>query len=196
MLCFAHVHQELWFFSLFALVPLLWRLGHVSRGQALILGLITATTYVFAAHFGRLLTAPGDFVIKLATLNASFAGSAFAISSLRSRFRLNPLTVASISLPAGCLIIHRAGFGGMIGADVGLGLLVGLGSLGGLVACSAVLVLSNLVILPLARYVKRRLLRRIVDPADGFRQLVAKTALYHFTPVWYAVPKLRGPPAI
>ncbi|MDH3892406.1 MAG: hypothetical protein OEV49_15135 [candidate division Zixibacteria bacterium] len=194
MLCFAHVHPELWFFSLFALVPLLWRLCHVSRMQAPVLGLILASTYVVAGYLGNLPASPVQFFIRLVALNVAFAGFAFALNHFKSHLKCHPLCVAALWVASGSVLARHSGVSQLPGEFVGPDIIAGLGSLGGLVVWSSVIVLGNWLILLLARYVKRRLLRHSSIHSRCSRRLCIRFESAHCISLWYVVPHLRGPP--
>lgn len=194
LLCFSHVHPQLWFVSLFALVPFMWRLCHVGRGQAVAVGLTLASVYVCLTYLGLLVEAPGMFLARLLLFNAAFAVFALALNSARGRLRFNPLIIAGLWAPAGCLLVQYGGLNDLFGLSAGPELIGGLSSLGGLVVWSTVIILGNGLILLLARYVKRKLLRPRTIQRHGSRRLSIFAPADVFESAWLEIPHLRGPP--
>lgn len=197
LLTFAHVHAELWFVALFALVPFLWRLPSLSRGQASGLGMMLATVYMIAANAGELSVAPVAFAYKLVVVNMIFALFGLAINRLSKKMGVNPLIVALVWFPLGFFLAEFYGpTESLLIEQSGGELLVGFGSLMGVLLWSALIVFANTLILLLAHFIKRRLLRRSsVRPTDLRR-------VYIFDPVlpisrhWAIIPSRRAPPVL
>ena len=195
LLTFAHVHAQLWFVALFALAPFLWRLPSVNRLQAPLLGMMLATIYMVAANAGDISSTPVAFIYKLAATNLILALFGLAINMLAKRMGFNPLIIALLWFPLGYLL---AGLGGpseslLIGQSGGE-LLVGFGSLLGVLFWSALIVLANGLIILLAHYIQRRLLRRSSVRRAGFRPAYTFDLVLPLSPRWATIPSRRAPP--
>lgn len=197
MLTFAHVHAELWFVALFALAPFLWRLPSLSRVQSLLLGMMLATVYMIAGSAGELSIAPVAFAYKLAGVNAIFALFGLAINRLSKRMGFNPLIIALVWFPLGFLL---AGLGGpsesLLIGQTGGELLVGFGSLMGVLFWSALIVLANGLIILLAHFIQRRLLRRSSVRRTEFRRVYTFDSVLPLSQRWAIIPSRRAPPLL
>ena len=197
MLAFAHVHPELWFISFIALVPFLWRLCHVDRKGALALGMILATTYVFATSVGDILFAPRAFLFKLFSLNAAFAIFGLAINRVKTYLGFDPFFIALLWFPLGYILFKYAGLGDIFYIwHTGPNLVVGFGSLFGVLLWSCVIILGNSLILLFARYAKRQLFRRGKFQSESDRQFYIHSDKFFFERRWYCVPNPRAPPRL
>ncbi len=195
MLTFAHQHAELWFVALFALVPFLWRLPSVSRLQALFLGMTLATVYMIAANSGELSVAPVAFAGKMAAVNAIFALFGLAINRLSKRLGFNPLIIAFVWFPLGFLLAELGGpTESLLIGQSGGELLVGFGSLMGVLFWSALMVLANGLIILLAHFIQRRLLRRSSVRRTEFRPVYTFDLVLPLTQRWAIIPSRRAPP--
>jgi len=197
LLAFAHVHAGLWFLALFALVPFLWRLASVGRRQAAMQGVMLATCFVLATSAGQLATAPVNFVTQLAALNVVFALFGYAINRLSVRLGFNPLLIALIWFPLGLLLAQVVNLGdALLFGQAGPELLLGFGSLAGLLFWSTVVVLINGLILLLARFIKRQLIRRSTRSSSPSRRVHISTEVPPRTAHWGLIPSFRAPPLL
>lgn len=196
MLAFAHVHPDLWFIALFALVPFLWRLWSARRKEACPLGVVLATTYVLTTSFGDFVAAPWTVLIKLAALSIAFAAFAYAISRAKSLVGLNPLAIAVLWVPFGYVLTQYVGIGDIFFVEqIGSNLVAGFGSLVGVLLCSAVIILGNSLLLLFARYAKQRLVcntRIKPDSDDCF--VILSNIIFTFETRRYCLPVRRAPP--
>ncbi|MDH3889551.1 MAG: hypothetical protein OEV49_00580 [candidate division Zixibacteria bacterium] len=197
MLAFAHVHAELWFLALFALVPFLWRLGSIDRRQAPLLGMMLATIYLVATSAGRLPVAPLVFLSELAALNTAFAVFGFAINRLSVRMGFNPVLIALIWFPLGLLLAQVVNLGDLLLIEqAGPELLLGFGSLAGILLWSSIFVLFNGLILLLARYFKRQLFRRPSVRRAVLRRIYIPAQVLPLSVRWAIIPSRRAPPSL
>lgn len=195
MLAFAHVHAQLWFVALVALVPFLWRLGSVDRRQASILGMMLATLYMVATMSGELVVAPKTFLFELAALNAAFAIFGYAINRLSVRMGFNPLLIALVWFPLGLVLAQVANLGDvMLFGQAGPELLLGFGSLAGILFWSVVMVLINGLTLMLARFIQRKLIRRRSVRRAVIRRIYIFIQVFPLSVRWALIPSRRGPP--
>lgn len=197
LLTFAHVHAELWFVALFALVPFLWRLPSLGRVQASLLGMMLATLYMMASSAGELSVSPAAFAYKLAGVNAIFALFGLAINRLSKRLGFNPLIIALVWFPLGFLLAGLGGSSeGMLIGQAGGELLVGFGSLMGVLFWSALIVLANGLIILLAHFIQRRLLRRSSVRRTEFRRVYTFDSVLPLSQRWAIIPSRRAPPIL
>jgi len=197
MLTFAHVHAHLWFVALFALVPFLWRLPSLNRGQSPLLGMMLATVYMVAANAGELSVAPLAFVYKLAAINLIFGLFGLAINQLSKRMGFNPLVIALVWFPLGFLL---AGLGGpsesLLIGQTGGELMVGFGSLMGVLLGSALILMANGLVILLAHFIQRRLLRRSSVRRAELGRVNIFDQVLPITPRWATIPSRRAPPIL
>lgn len=197
MLSFAHVHAELWFVALFALVPFLWRLGSIDRRQAPILGMMLATIYLIATSVGQLAVAPLTFLSELAALNAAFAVFGFAINRLSVRMGFNPLVIALVWFPLGLVLAKVANVGdAVLFGQAVPELLLGFGSLVGILFWSVIIVLINGLTLMLAHFIQRKLIRRRTLRRAITRRVHIFTQVFPRSIRWVVIPSRRAPPII
>jgi len=195
LLAFAHVHPELWFISLFALVPFLWRLNRVSLKGAISLGVILATTYVFATSTSDLLFAPKTFLFKLFALNVAFALFGLAINRVRRLLGFDPLFIALLWFPIEYVLIHYAHLGAIfLISNSGSSLIIGFYSLFGILLGSLAIVLGNSLFLLILQHVgqwisscSEFLTGSDNNPRSVFDEVTLERR-------WYCFPQPRSPP--
>jgi hypothetical protein len=195
LLSFAHVFGELWFLSLFALVPFLWRLCRVNVRGAISLGLMLATFFVCATSVSDLVFAPKIFLLKLFALNAAFALFGLTINRARKYLGFDPLFIALLWFPLEYVLIHYAGLRAIFSiSNSGSSLVIGFCSLFGILLGSLVVVLSNSLLLLILRYVRHWLFSH-----DGFLTASDSKSYRALHEVilersWYSFPDVRAPP--
>ena len=195
LLSFAHVFGELWFISLYALVPFLWRLCHVNLRGAISLGMMLATFFVCATSVSDLILAPKIFLLKLLSLNIAFALFGLAISRARKAFGFDPLFIALLWFPMEYVLIHYAGLITIFSvSNSGSSLIIGFYSLFGILLGSLVIVLGNSLLLLILRYVGRWLssCNEFLTGSDDksyslFNEVILERR-------WYYFPDVRAPP--
>ena len=195
LLSFARVYPELWFISLFALVPFLWRLCHVSLRGAIALGMMLATFFVFATSASDLILAPKIFLLKLFSLNIAFALFGLAVSRVKKSLGFDPLFIALLWFPIEYVLIHYAHLGAIFSiSNSGSSLIIGFYSLFGILLGSLVIVLGNSLILLIVRYLGQWIISR--------RELLIESNKKTYPPFdevilerrWYYFPDVRAPP--
>jgi len=195
LLSFARVFGELWFISLFALVPFLWRLCHVSLRGAVSLGMMLATFFVFATSVSELILAPKIFLLKLLSLNIAFALFALVIHRARKHLGFDPLFIALLWFPMEYVLIHYANLGTIFSiSNSGSTLIIGFYSLFGILLGSLAVVLGNSLLLLILKYVAQRL-----TSSNELLTTSKKRSYTHFFEVileqcWYCFPNVRAPP--
>ena len=195
LLSFAHVFGELWFISLFALVPFLWRLCHVNLRGAVSLGMMLATFFVCATSVSDLIFAPKIFLLKLLSLNIAFALFALAIHRARKAFGFDPLFIALLWFPMEYVLIHYAHLGTIFSiSNSGSSLMIGFCSLFGILLGSLVIVLGNPLLLLILRYVGQWILscKQSVTGCDNKSYPLLDEVILERR--WYYFPDVRAPP--
>ncbi|MFH2057182.1 MAG: hypothetical protein ABIJ61_14585 [bacterium] len=195
LLSAARVSPALWFISLFALVPFLWRLCHVSLRGAAILGAMLATFFVCATGMSDLVLAPQTFLFKLLALNAAFAVFAVTVNRVRKAFGDDPLLIALLWFPIEYALIHYAHLGTMFPiSSSGSSLMIWFCSLFGILLGSLVIILSNSLLLLILRYVGRWMLHHKVPPreSENVRHCVFEEEVRERH--WCCFPDVRAPP--
>ncbi|HWR83119.1 MAG TPA: hypothetical protein VN285_07440 [Candidatus Deferrimicrobium sp.] len=195
LLSLAHVFHDLWFLSLFALVPFLWRLYQVNLRGAITLGLMLATFYVCATSMSDLILAPQTLLLKLVTFNGVIIAFALAVNRGRRIFGFDPVFVALLWFPLEYLLIEYAGLEPFfVISKSGFSLGIGFCTLFGLLLGSLVIVLGNALLLLILRYAGRWLLSRdayLTGDNDNTYDLLDKVTLKR---QWYCFPDVRAPP--
>jgi apolipoprotein N-acyltransferase len=196
ILAFAHIHPELWPVSFIALLPFLWRLNNVGRRGAVGLGLILASTYLFATCLSDLMLAPAIFLIKLLSLNIAFAIFAYAINRLKRHVGFNSIVIVLLWLPLGFVLIHSVGMGDILSIPhTGSNLIIGFGSLIGVLLGSLIIILGNSLILLYVRYIERKISSgRIFLPAVSKERKYPPTENIVVERICYFLPEPRSPP--
>ncbi len=195
LLSFAHVFGELWFISLFALVPFLWRLCHVNLRGAVSLGMMLATFFVCATSVSDLIFAPKVFLLKLLSLNIAFALFALVVHRARKHLGFDPLFIALLWFPMEYVLIHYAHLGAIFSiSNSGSSLMIGFCSLFGILLGSLVIVLGNSLLLLILRYVGQWIFshNEFLIESDNksyslFDEVILERRRYYF-------PDVRDPP--
>ena len=195
ILSFAHVFGELWFISLFALVPFLWRLCHVNLRGAVSLGMMLATFFVCATSVSDLIFAPKIFLLKLLSLNVAFALFGLVINRARKAIGFDPLFIALLWFPIEYALIHYAHLGAIFSiSNSGSSLMIGFCSLFGILLGSLAIVLGNSLLLLILRHVGQWILsheKPLTECDNEFYSLLNEVILERR---WYYFPDVRAPP--
>jgi hypothetical protein len=195
LLSFAHVFGELWFISLFALVPFLWQLCHVNLRGAISLGMMLATFFVCATSVSDLILAPKIFMLKLFAFNAAFALFGLAIVRARKHLGFDPLFIALLWFPLEHVLIEYADLGSLFSiSNSGSSLIIGFCSLFGFLLGSLAIVLSNSLLLLILRYVRRWLLSSKEFLIENDNKYYRPFDEIIFERRWYYFPDVRAPP--
>ena len=195
LLSFAHVYPELWFISLFALVPFLWRLCHVNLRGAVSLGLMLATFFVLATNVSDLIFAPKTFLLKLFSLNVAFALFGFTINRVKKLLGFDPLFIALLWFPMEYALIHYAHLGNIFSiSNTGPSLIIGFYSLFGILLGSLVIVLGNSLILLIIRYLGQWIISRRELLTESNKKTYPLFGEIILRRSWYYFPDVRDPP--
>ncbi len=197
LLSFAHVFGELWFISLFALVPFLWRLCHVNLRGAVSLGMMLATFFVCTTSVSDLIFAPKIFLLKLLSLNIAFALFGLIVSRAKKSLGFDPLFIALLWFPIEYVLIHYAHLGAIFSiSNSGSSLIIGFYSLFGILLGSLVIVLGNSLLLLILRYVgqwlsscNELLTESDKSPYPTIDEVILERRRYYF-------PDVRAPPCL
>jgi apolipoprotein N-acyltransferase len=195
LLSIAHLRPELWFLSLFALVPLLWRLNRTSLAGSILLGVILACCYAFVTFISEALIAPGSFLLNLLLLSLVFSIFGMAVYVVRKYIGFSPIFIAAIWVPLEYILIRYPGMGGvLISQTADSSGLLRFASLFGILMISFFIMLVNSILLVLIEYVNQirfsiaRL--RFPNARKSFPLFESITS----TKRWEYLPNLRAPP--
>lgn len=196
LLTFAYVHTELWFVSFFALVPFVWRQCHATRKEAVVLGMILATTYLIATSTGGLARAPTTFLLRLFSLNVAFAVSGLAINLAARSPRPAPLFMALLWTPIQYALIRCSGLDTVFLLPYSsCGLPPELSTLLGAIAAAFAIAFLNSVAFILVLYVQRKAGTGACASRAGLRLCPSfKEATYESR--WHSHPECRAPPGL
>lgn len=195
LLSFAHVFGELWFISLFALVPFLWRLCYVNLRGAVSLGMMLATFFVFATSVSELILAPKIFLLKLLVLNAVFAIFSLVVSRAKKYLGFDPLFIALLWFPMEYVLIHYAHLGTIFSiSNSSSSLIIGFCSLFGILLGSLVIILGNSLILLIVRYLGQWILSREKPLTDSEKRTYSPLDEVILEGRWHYFPDVRAPP--
>lgn len=153
LLSMAHMRHELWFLSLFALVPYLWKLKRSCISESLTLAVIFSVSFSFVVFIGDLANNPAIFVLKLSLITMIFIIFGVAINRLIKFIDFYPVFIATLWLPLEYSLIKLIGPGHILDfSDTRSGLLVRFSSVFGLMMISFFIMLVNSVILCLLEF--------------------------------------------
>ncbi|HWR83530.1 MAG TPA: hypothetical protein VN285_09520 [Candidatus Deferrimicrobium sp.] len=155
LLSLSHLWPELWFVTLFALVPFLWRLCNVNLRGAILLGMMLATGFVCATSVTDAALSPMSFLVRLLAFNVVFIVFGIGVNRTKKYIGLDPLIIASLWCPLEYALIRYTGLGTPFSLSEGVpGFVAGFCSLFGLLIGSLVIFLGNSLILLLAERLK------------------------------------------
>lgn len=193
----AHAYPELWFFSLFALVPFLWRAIRVSLLEAGVLGGMLGLSYAFVATPIESWTSLGASVLTLVSLTFLFAIYGIVVNRIKKSLGFNAIFIAALWLPLEYAISHSANLGSLIAvAPDESGLLFRFGSLFGLLMVSFVIIVVNALILISVGRIVRALRSRHPHSTPGNYRVSAPPEQHLPERSWYCFPDVRAPPLL
>jgi hypothetical protein len=195
ILSLAHIHPEYWYISLFALVPVLWRLNSATLAGSIILGVILACCYAFVTFLGEAVAAPGNFILNLLLLSLVFSIFGTAVNRIKRYIGFSPVFIAALWLPLEYFLIKYPGLGGFLTfptADSGG--LIRFASLFGLLMVSFFIVLVNSALFMLLDYISRidLSIERLRFPYKRISFPLFESV--RSTKRWNHLPDLRAPP--
>jgi len=190
-----HFYPELWFFSLFALVPFLWRVTRVSLKESLALGGLLAVSYAFVACSFDSWAFSGPHLLTLVSLILLFAIYAAFVSAVKKHLGFNAIFIAALWLPIEYVISHYANLEYLFAVVPDeSGLMFRFGSLFGLLMVSFVIVIVNALILTTLGRILRALRSRDAHTITIENLVVAPSGGLLFERGWYCFPDVRDPP--
>ena len=196
LLLLTNLFPKLWYFSFFALTPLLYRLIKATPGESLRLGFLFGLSYFSVSTVDSLILSPVPAVIKLLCGTTLFSLFGWGLGSARKRWGFNPSLVALfwVGLEMGLL---KLGFiGGLLGGqDFSHPFIGGLIALFGILAAAAIIALLNsLLVLIVVEILKTSSPRgRMAREAQRIWEFFLTPGVS--TQKAYLVPEGRGPPS-
>jgi hypothetical protein len=196
LLLLANLFPEFWYFSFFALTPLLFRIIKAMPGESLRLGFLFGISYFSVSVLDSLVITPVPALIKLASGTALFALFGWVVGVARERWGFNPSIVALlwVGLEIGLLKLHFVG--GLLGSvEPSHSLFGGLIALFGVLAAAAIVALLNsLLVLAIVKILTIR------NPREKSVKEDQRFWGFFFTPgvltqKVYLVPEGRAPPS-
>lgn len=195
MLSISRIYPELWFISLFALVPFLWRAVDTTLTGSVGLGVLLASSYCLATipigHDNIL-----GVLSRLAVLNILLVLYAVSVNRASKFVGFNAVLIALLWLPVEHLLGNYAGLSlSHALSESDSSLIIRLGSLFGMLIVSFAIVLLNSLLLIA--------IESIADSSRSSRFLgtepdeIALLALEEDIPprFWRSNPVPRGPPS-
>jgi len=154
LLSIAHQYPVVWFISMFALVPFLWRVINGNISGSIILSVIFASCYMLIAYPDEIVISPSAFLIKFIFLNFIFSVFGISVNRISRHFGFNPVFIAALWLPLEYILIHYAGFETIFTfTGSGSGFVLRLASLFGFLIVSFCIILINSIILMFLEHV-------------------------------------------
>ncbi|MCD6161348.1 MAG: hypothetical protein J7K40_02920 [candidate division Zixibacteria bacterium] len=195
ILSISHFYSGIWFVSLFALVPFLWRVIRTNMYDSIILGVILGGCYIFIIFPNEAFSSPLTFLFRFFSLSFIFSVFGLGVNRVNKYFGLNPVIIAALWLPLEYLISNNS-ISGNIFVFTGnqSGVMARFASLFGFLMVSFVIVLINSLILIIINYAGNR-----KATINKFKFIREKIQYHHITQKvvcesWYCLPELRGPP--
>lgn len=149
-LSIAHQYPGLWFISMFALVPFLWRVIKETLFGLVLLSVILASCYVFLVYPDKIIVSPSAFLVKFICLNFIFSVFGIGVNRIKRYFGFNPIFVAILWLPLEYGLTHYAGFDTIFAStNSGSDFVLRIASLFGFLIVSFCVILVNSLILML-----------------------------------------------
>jgi apolipoprotein N-acyltransferase len=191
----AHVFPELWFFSLFALVPLLWRAIRGNLLESGILGGMLAVSYAFVAFRIESWASLGNHLIALASLIFLFAIYSALVNRISKHLGFNAIFIAALWLPLEYTMSHWVNPVCIFPVSLNeSNLVLRFGSLFGLLMVSFVIVVVNALILISVRRIAQELQSRDSHTIPDHNYAFAPFGKLYLERNWYSFPDVRAPP--
>ncbi|HWR81717.1 MAG TPA: hypothetical protein VN285_00285 [Candidatus Deferrimicrobium sp.] len=200
LVALAHLHPRLWWLSLFALVPFLWRAVNVKLVEAAALGALLAVAYGFVAFPPESLAHPLASLLKLGGLSVLFAVYGAGVNLIGRRIGLNAIFIAALWLPLEYALSHYTGLQNFLTFTSSpavwqdASLLVRIASLFGVLMISFVVVLVNMLLLLVLRSVIHALRSREALVFKNARNFISIFTEPIFKRGWHYFPDRRAPP--
>ena len=189
-----HLYPAYWFISLFALIPLLWRLSKANLPQSIILGILLGNCYVFVIFSGSLFVSPWNYLFNLFNLCLIFSFFCIAVSIVKKYTGFNPVFTAALWLAIEYTLTHDPVLGNILTLpETNTGFLIRIGSLCGILMISFAVVLINSLILIVLNHLVHALgthTSSLVKANKEFYLYLGQTIEKH----WFYFPGPRAPP--
>lgn len=191
----AHVYPELWFVSLFALVPFLWRAIRVSLLESGVLGGMLGLSYAFVSFRISAWASLGAPVLTLVSLIILFALYGAIVNRIKKHFGFNAIFIAAFWLPLEYFMSHHANLKDLfvVAADES-DLVLRFGSLFGLLMVSFIIVVVNALILITVGRIARALSSCDTPEAPDKNRTCVTSITLLCERSWYYFPDVRAPP--
>jgi len=196
LLSIMRVFPQLWFVSLFALIPFLWRATRAGVGGSIGLGSILAMSYCLVTIPPQDWLTPGTCLPKLAVLNLLFSLYGVLINRMGKHVGINAVGIAACWLPLEYLLTRYAGMDVILSAPPpDATFVIRIGSLFGIMFISFMIILVNALIL----YIITRIFERLISQpghADDHPETIGASREIAVGRHEYAFPNRRAPPVI
>lgn len=197
ILSISHFYSGIWFVSLFALIPFLWRVIKTNLYDSIILGVILGSCCIFIAYPEEVFNSPLTFLFRFFSLSFIFSAFGIGVNRVNKYLGLNPVIIAALWLPLEYLISNNS-ISGSIFIFTGnqSEVIARFSSLFGFLMVSFAIVMINSLILIIINYAGNRKVS-----GNKFKFIREKIQYHHITQKivyesWYYLPELRGPPCI
>jgi len=197
LLSFAHLSEELWYLSLFALVPFLWRSVRVSLSYAILTGFMFAASYLVASAPDFSGGAISNILRQFITLSLVL-GTYGAVVNKTSKFLgLNAALLAVLWLPLEYLLTNYSGIPNLFTISSGqASVIFGFGSLLGMLTLSVLFVLVNSLFLMVIGCLVDSTRRKTEYSKNDTVEIIHKSVSFIFQKSRFTVPSLRAPPRL
>jgi hypothetical protein len=195
LLLLAILIPNYWYFSFFALTPLLYRIIKATPGECIRLGFLFGLLFFGISVVDSLVVSPLVSVLKLLCGTALFALFGWLLGWARQRWGFNPFIIVFLWVSLELGLVKLGCVGGVLGeSGFSQPVFNSLAALFGFLTVSAIIVLLNsLLILAIVKRPKVAGLRhRIVQEDEGILEFFSTFGL--FAQRIYFVPESRAPP--
>jgi apolipoprotein N-acyltransferase len=185
----------LWWLSLVALTPFLWRAVKASLIDSIILGAFLAFSYCFVAFPTHTFLFSAQFLVKLLAFNLLFVFYAVAVNRMGKHIGFNAIFIAALWLPLEYALSHYAGFCSIFTfsiTDSSFGYRIA--SLFGLLMLSFVVVLINSLILIILKNIAQALLSKALLIVKTNKKTYPSSKVILLPTRWFSFPDMRAPP--
>jgi len=191
----AHFYGDLWFFSLFALVPFLWRVIRAGLIESLVLGGLLAVSYLFVAIRVDSSTSIATCLLAFGSLIFLFAIYGLIVNRITKHLGFNAIFIAALWLPLEYYLSHDVNLGNLfVMTPDESGLLFRFGSLFGLLMVSFVFVIVNALILITVGQIAQALRSLHTRSRPDNNRSYASFQVLPWEQRWYCFPDVRAPP--
>lgn len=196
LLSIAHIQPMMWFISLLALVPYLWKLKRSDLPGSVVLGTTLAVCFSFVVFIDEIRISPAAFAFKTIILISIFSIFGIAVNRIKRYIGFYPIFIASLWIPLEYFLIRHAGIGAILDFSAsGSSGLIRFASLFGILTISFFIMLINSAILLLIECARRIRFSVIGLIFSNTGILFRRFENIGLTKRWYSLPNLRAPPS-